>query len=373
MDKRDFYDVLGVERAASAEEIKKAYRAKAKKFHPDLNPDDPVAEKNFKEATEAYECLKDEQSRAAYDQYGHAAFQNGGPGAGGPGAGFSGFGGFGGVGDIFEEFFGGGGGRSRRPQGPQRGNDLRYDLEITLEEAFTGSNKTIEVGSAAACESCNGSGAEKGSQSENCGTCQGAGTVRNQQGFFTVERPCHQCGGSGQIIKNPCGDCRGKGTTYKERSLSFDIPAGVEDGTRIRLSGEGDAGERGGPRGDLYVFIAIKPHAFLQREGADLFCRVPIKMTLAAKGGAIEVPLLDGKRVKISLPEGAQSGQQFRLRGKGMPVLRSRRQGDAYVQLAVETPQNLSRKQKKLLDAFEKSLDSGAYPESDAFNNHAQD
>lgn len=371
MDKRDFYDVLGVDRSASADEIKKAYRTKAKKFHPDLNPDDDVAEKNFKEATEAYECLKNEQTRAAYDQYGHAAFQNGGPNAGG---GFGGFEGFGSMGDIFEEFFGGsGGGRGRRQAGPQRGNDLRYDLDITLEEAFTGINKTIQVGSDVACGTCNGSGAEKGTSADTCGTCQGSGNVRSQQGFFTVERPCHQCGGSGQIIKTPCGDCRGKGTTYNERNLSFDVPAGVEEGTRIRLSGEGDAGGRGGPRGDLYVFISIRPHAFLQREGADLLCRVPIKMTMAAKGGAIEIPLLNKKRVKITIPEGAQSGQQFRLRGKGMPVLRARRQGDLYVQIAVEVPQNLSRKQKKLLDAFENSLEEGVFPESEGFISRLED
>ncbi len=376
MSKRDYYDVLGVTRTASADEIKKAYRTNAKKFHPDLNPDNKVAEKSFKEATEAYECLKNEQNRAAYDQYGHAAFQSGNSRARGARRGAQnaggGFEGFSSMGDIFEEFFGGGG-RRRRPSDAQRGEDLRYDLEITLEEAFAGINKTVQVGSAISCTRCAGSGAEKSSKAETCGICQGSGVVRNQQGFFSVERPCRQCGGRGNIIKTPCRDCRGKGTVYNERNLSFDVPAGVENGTRIRLSGEGNAGDRGGPRGDLYVFVGIRAHPFLQREGSDLLCRIPIKMTLAANGGSVEIPLLNKKRVKITIPEGAQSGQQFRLRGKGMPILRSRRHGDLYAQLSVETPQNLSRKQKKLLETFENSLGKDIFPESDAFINHLED
>ena len=364
MEKRDYYETLGVSRDADAAELKKAYRVLAKKYHPDLNPGDATAEKNFKEANEAYECLKDADNRAAYDRYGHAAFQNGGPGA--AGAGGAGFGDFGSMGDIFEEFFGGRS-RSRRQAGPSRGNDLRYDLEIDLMEAFNGASKQIAVTGAVTCSSCNGSGAKKGTEPVTCGTCNGQGTVRAQQGFFTVERTCHVCGGEGRIIKDPCDDCGGRGHVHKERNLSFDVPKGIEDGTRIRLSSEGDAGARGGPRGDLYVFINIHPHSLLQRDGADLFCRIPVKMTQAILGGAIEVPMLDGKKVKLTIPEGAQSGQQFRLRGKGMPVLRNRHFGDLYVQIAVEIPKKISRKQKDLLKKFDAESKSGLYPDSEKF------
>ncbi len=376
MEKRDFYEVLGVPRSASAAELKSAYRKLAKKYHPDLNPDDKVAEKNFKEASEAYECLKDDQSRAAYDRFGHAAFQNGtGGGRGGGGAGFEGFGAS--MGDIFEEFFGQSSGRARggrrQRRGPQRGNDLRYDLTISLEESFAGLSKEINVTSAVHCGVCKGSGAKAGTGIETCGTCQGHGNVRMQQGFFTVEQTCRACGGAGQTIKDPCPDCRGNGTQKKKRKLSFDIPQGVENNMRIRLTGEGDAGARGGDKGDLYVFISIKPHDLHQREGADLFCTVPIAMTLAAKGGTIEVPLLDGKRVKVAIPEGAQSGQQFRLRGKGMPVLRTNRVGDLYVKLAVETPHALTKKQKELLAQFEDSLKKDTFPESAAYKARLDD
>lgn len=364
MEKRDYYETLGVSRDADEAELKKAYRVLAKKYHPDLNPGDATAEKNFKEANEAYECLKDADNRAAYDRYGHAAFQNGGPGA--AGAGGAGFGDFGSMGDIFEEFFGGRS-RNRRQAGPSRGNDLRYDLEIDLMEAFNGVSKQIAVTGAVTCSSCNGSGAKKGTEPVTCGTCNGQGTVRAQQGFFTVERTCHVCGGEGRIIKDPCVDCGGRGHVHKERNLSFDVPKGIEDGTRIRLSGEGDAGARGGPRGDLYVFISIRPHSLLQRDGADLFCRIPVKMTQAILGGAIEVPMLDGKKVKLTVPEGAQSGQQFRLRGKGMPVLRNRHFGDLYVQIAVEIPKKISRKQKDLLKKFDAESKSGLYPDSEEF------
>lgn len=371
MEKRDFYEVLGIPRSASADEIKKAYRGQAKKYHPDLNPNNEAAEKSFKEVSQAYECLKDGQSRAAYDQFGHAAFQNGGRSGGGAGA-AGGAGGFNAsMGDIFEEFFGGGrGGRGSRGKGaggPQRGNDLRVNLNISLEESYIGISKKINVSSAMHCGSCSGSGAKAGSSAETCSTCQGHGAVRRQQGFFTIEQPCHTCGGAGQMIKNPCKDCQGSGTQQSERTLSFDVPKGVEDGTRIRLSGEGDAGQRGGPRGDLYAFISVKQHHLLQREGADLFCRVPIKMTLAASGGAVEVPLLDGKHVKVTIPEGAQNGQQFRLRGKGMPVLRAKQQGDLYVQLAVEVPKSLNKQQKELLQKFEASLEEGLFPESEDY------
>ena len=379
-EKRDFYEVLGVPRSASADELKRAYRKLAKQYHPDLNPDDKVAEKNFKEASEAYECLKDDQSRAAYDRFGHAAFQNGmgggGRGGAGGGAGFEGFGAS--MGDIFEEFFGQGAGRGQRGgrrqrRGPQRGNDLRYDLTISLEESFAGLSKEINVTSAVHCGACKGSGAKAGTGVETCSTCQGHGVVRMQQGFFTVEQPCRACGGAGQTIKDPCPDCRGTGTQKKKRKLSFDVPQGVENNMRIRLTGEGDAGQRGGGKGDLYVFVTIQPHKLLQREGADLFCSVPIAMTLAAQGGTIEVPLLDGKRVKVAIPEGAQSGQQFRLRGKGMPVLRTNRVGDLYVKLAVETPHALTKKQKELLAQFEASLKKDAFPESEAYKAHLDD
>lgn len=375
-EKRDYYDVLGVGRSATADELKKAYRVLAKKYHPDLNAGDEEAEKNFKQVSEAYDCLKDEQNRAAYDQFGHAAFQGGSPGAGGASGGFNagGFGDFSSMGDIFEEFFGGrGGGRQRRQGGPQRGNDLRYNLEIDLADVFAGKSEQISVSSAVACDSCKGSGAKAGTEASICGTCQGQGTVRSQQGFFTVERPCHSCGGEGRVIKDPCGDCQGKGHVHKERTLSFDVPRGVEDGTRIRLTGEGDAGARGGPKGDLYVFINVRPHSFLQRDGADLFCRVPMPMTMAALGGSIEVPMLDGKRIKVSVPEGAQSGQQFRLRGKGMPVLRSRQFGDLYVQLAVEVPTELSKKQKELLKQFSEATKTDSYPESEDFRSRLDD
>lgn len=362
MEKRDYYETLGVGRDASLGDLKKAYRVLAKKYHPDLNPGDKAAEKNFKDVNEAYECLKDENNRAAYDRYGHAAFQNG---AGGQ-AGGAGFGGFGSMDDIFGEFFGGRSGR-RRKAGPRRGNDLRYDLEIGLTEAFAGISKQIAVNGAATCSTCKGSGAKPGTEPAVCGTCQGRGTIRSQQGFFTVEKTCHSCNGEGRVVKDPCGDCRGRGHVHKERNLSFDVPKGIEDGARIRLSGEGDAGARGGPRGDLYIFVSIRPHALLQRDGADLFCRVPIQMTKAILGGAIEVPLLDGKKVKLTIPEGAQAGQQFRLRGKGMPVLRSRHFGDLYVQIAVEIPKNVSKKQKGLLKKFDDEGKSGLYPESEAF------
>ena len=364
MEKRDYYETLGVSRDANAADLKKAYRVLAKKYHPDLNPGDETAEKNFKEANEAYECLKDADNRAAYDRYGHAAFQNGGPGA--AGAGGAGFGDFGSMGDIFEEFFGGRS-RSRRQAGPGRGNDLRYDLEIDLVEAFSGVSKQIAVTGAVGCDGCNGSGAKKGTEPVTCGTCNGQGTVRAQQGFFTVERTCHSCGGEGRMVKDPCGDCGGRGHVHKERNLSFDVPKGIEDGTRIRLSGEGDAGARGGPRGDLYVFISIRQHSLLQRDGADLFCRIPVQMTQAILGGTIEVPMLDGKKVKLTIPEGAQSGQQFRLRGKGMPALRNRHFGDLYVQIAVEIPKKISRKQKDLLKKFDAESKSGLYPESEQF------
>src|SRR6056297_1428882 len=360
MAKRDYYEVLGLSKGASDEEIKRAYRQKAKELHPDRNKDDPQAETRFKEVGEAYETLKDSDKRAAYDRYGHAAFD----GSMGPGGGRPGSGGFGpGQGDfasafsdVFDDLFGDfiGGGRGGGRQREARGADLRYNLRVTLEEAFTGLQKSIKVTSAATCDSCEGTGAEGGAQPTTCPTCSGMGKVRAQQGFFTVERTCPTCGGIGQIVKNPCKECSGQGRVQKERALSVNIPAGVETGTRIRLSGEGEAGMRGGPTGDLYIFIEVAPHEIFQREGQDLYCRVPVSMTQAALGGDIEVPTIDGGRSRVKVPPGSQSGRQMRLRGKGMPSLRGGAVGDMFIELAVETPVNLTSRQKELLREFDR-------------------
>lgn len=365
MAKQDYYETLGVARGASADDLKKAYRKLAMQYHPDRNPDDASAEQRFKEISEAYDVLKDDQKRAAYDRFGHAAFENGGGPGGGATGGFD-------FADIFDEMFGefmGGRGRSRTAAG--RGADLRFNLEISLEEAFEGKHATIRVPSSAACDSCNGTGAEGGSQPVSCPTCNGAGKVRAQQGFFTIERTCPSCGGVGQVIKDPCRSCGGTGRQRRERTLDVSIPAGVEDGTRIRLAGEGEAGLRGGPPGDLYIFLTVRPHRLFQREGADIFCKVPIPMTTAALGGPIEVPTIDGGRAKVTVPEGTQTGRQFRLRGKGMSVLRSPQRGDMYIQVQVETPVSLTKKQRDLLEQFaqESSGDdhSHHHPESHGF------
>ncbi len=354
MSKQDFYELLGVSKDAGDSEIKSAYRKAAMKYHPDRNPDDEAAAQKFREVNEAYEVLKDEQKRAAYDRYGHAAFdQMAGGGPGGPG-GFGGAG-FGGFADIFDEMFGdftgrrGGGGAGMS----NRGSDLRYNMEISLEEAFEGRKTTIRVPTSVSCESCNGSGAEGGQAPVTCGTCGGAGRVRAQQGFFTIERTCPTCHGTGHVIKDPCKKCGGSGRTHQEKTLSVTIPEGVEDGTRIRLSGEGEAGTRGGPPGDLYIFLSIQPHHIFHREGADIFCRVPIPMTTATLGGSLEVPSVDGSRARITIPSGTQSGDQFRLRGKGMSVLRSEQRGDMFVEAQVEIPVNLTDKQKELLTEFQ--------------------
>jgi molecular chaperone DnaJ len=372
MSKRDYYDVLGVSRNASADELKKAYRSLAKKLHPDQNPGDKEAEQRFKELNEAYDALKDEQSRAAYDQFGHAAFDGGmgGRGPGGMGGGFGGASMSDIFDDLFGEFMGGRGGRGRRGGGgggQMRGHDLRYNMEITLEEAFEGKKAQVRVPGSVACEACHGSGAAPGSSPITCPTCQGDGKVRASQGFFTIERTCPTCHGRGQTIDKPCPACQGAGRVEKERTLSVNIPAGVEDGTRIRLAGEGEAGMRGGPAGDLYIFLSVKPHRLFERDGADLFCRVPISMVTAAMGGEIEVPTLGGKKVKVKIPEGAQTGRQFRLRAKGMPVVNSRETGDLYIQITIETPVNLTRKQKDLLKAFEDASDPSNSPESTGF------
>jgi len=352
MAKKDYYECLGVARDADAAKLKKAYRKLAMQYHPDRNPDDPEAEKSFKEVNEAYEVLKDEDKRAAYDRFGHAAFEGGG-GPGGPG-GFGGGAGAGGFADIFEEMFGdfmGGRGGAQRA-GAGRGSDLRYNMEITLEDAYNGLKTDIRVPTSVSCSSCKGTGGKDGAAPVACGTCGGAGRVRQQSGFFTVERTCPNCGGTGQTIKDPCRTCSGTGREQKEKTLSVNIPSGVEDGTRIRLAGEGEAGLRGAPPGDLYIFLAVKPHRFFKRDGADLHVRVPVSMTDAALGGQIEVPTVEGKLVRVTIPEGTPTGHQLRLRGKGMKVLRSDSRGDMFVQIFVETPVQLTKKQKELLKEF---------------------
>lgn len=348
MAKTDYYELLGVSRGVSADELKKAYRKLAMKYHPDRNPGDAEAEQKFKDVSEAYDVLKDEQKRAAYDRFGHAAFENGGGGAGG-------FGGFeGGIGDIFEQMFGEAMGGRRGGRGQQSGADIRAAVEIDLTEAFAGTKAEIRVPTRVACDACSGTGsADKTASNDTCPTCGGAGRVRAQQGFFVVERTCPGCGGSGRTIRNPCRVCSGAGTVPRERTLSVTIPAGVEDGTRIRLSGEGEAGAKGAPPGDLYVHIALRPHDIFQRDGANIFCRVPLRMAQAALGGEIEVPAIDGSRARVKIPAGTQTGDQFRLRGKGFSVLRSSARGDMYIQVAVETPQNMTRRQRELLEEFE--------------------
>ena len=372
MAKRDFYDVLGVSRGASAEELKKAYRQKAKELHPDRNADNPNAEAQFKEVNEAYDVLKDADKKAAYDRFGHAAFDGGMGGGGGPRGGFSGNGDFASAfSDVFEDLFGdfmggrGGGGGGARSRA-QRGSDLRYNLRISLEEAFKGVQKTINVPASVTCDSCHGTGAEGGAEPVTCPTCSGMGKVRAQQGFFTVERTCPTCNGMGQMVKNPCKVCGGAGRTEKDRALSVNIPAGVETGTRIRLAGEGEAGLRGGPSGDLYIFIEVKEHPIFQRDGVHLFFRVPVPMTTAAMGGEVEVPTIDGGRSRVKVPAGSQTGKQMRLRSKGMPALRGGGVGDLMIELAVETPVNLTARQKELLREFEK-LSEENNPEASSF------
>ncbi|RTL69945.1 MAG: molecular chaperone DnaJ [Hyphomicrobiales bacterium] len=366
MAKRDYYEVLGVTRSAGEQDLKSAFRRLAKECHPDRHPGDKDAEKKFKELNEAYEVLKDPQKRAAYDQFGHAAFEGGGgrQGAGfGPDFASS-------MSDIFDDLFGEfmGGRRGARPRsGRERGADLRYNMEVALHEAYAGKTAQIRVPTSVACETCSGSGARPGTQPTTCATCGGAGKVRASQGFFTIERTCHTCQGRGETINDPCGSCNGAGRVMKERTLSVNIPAGVEDGTRIRLAGEGEAGLRGGPAGDLYIFLSIKPHEFFQRDGADIFCRVPISMVTAALGGQLDVPTLDGGQTRVKIPEGTESGKQFRLKGKGMPVLRSKVLGDMYIQVEVETPKSLTRRQRELLEEFERESNRETSPHSAGF------
>ena len=371
MAKRDYYDVLGVSRSASDADLKSAFRQMAKQHHPDRNPGDKVAEARFKEVNEAYEVLRDPQKKAAYDQFGHQAFEAGmGGGRGGPqGAGFD----FTSFADVFDDLFGdfmGGGGQRRGRAGASRGADLRYNLTITLEEAFAGKRAQIRVPTTVACEGCSGSGGEAGSEPAVCQTCRGAGRVRSQQGFFTVERTCPTCQGTGRVIKNPCRQCGGSGVQQREKTLAVNIPAGVEDGTRIRLSGEGEAAIRGGQPGDLYIFVSVAPHRLFRREGANIMCRVPIPMTAAALGGHIEVPTIEGRRLRVAVPAGTQAGKQIRLKSKGMTELHGQARGDMFVEIVVETPMNLTKRQQELLREFERAGGTDAkehQPESEGF------
>ena len=361
MSKQDFYELLGIQRTATGDDIKKAYRKLAMQYHPDRNSGDSQAEQKFREVNEAYEVLKDDQKRAAYDRFGHAAFEQGG---GARGGGFGDFHFGAGFADIFDEMFGEFMGQ-RRTAGA-RGADLRYNMEITLEEAFAGTNSTIKVPTSVGCEECKGTGGAGGAQPTNCPGCHGAGKVRAQQGFFTIERTCPTCHGMGRVIKDPCKACGGAGRVRKDKTLAVNIPPGVEDGTRIRLAGEGEAGMRGSPPGDLYVFLSVKAHRLFQRDNANIYCRVPIQMTTAALGGTIEVPTIEGGRAKVTIPPGTQGGHQFRLKSKGMSVLRSPARGDMFVQAVIETPVNLTKRQQELLREFEKA-GSDHSPESTGF------
>jgi molecular chaperone DnaJ len=364
----DYYQLLGVDRAASAEDIKKAFRKLAMKYHPDKNPGDAKAEEKFKEINQAYEVLSNAEKRKAYDQYGHENYQRAQSGGGGAGPG--GFDFSSGFSDIFDEVFNDfmGGGRKRRGGASmqQPGSDLRYNLEITLEEAFKGKKTTIQFSSQMACESCQGSGAAEGSSQVTCPTCQGAGRVRSQQGFFAFERTCPQCQGAGVMIEKPCRPCQGQGRVNKQRTLDVSIPVGVEDGTRIRLSGEGESGLRGGGPGDLYIFLSLKPHTFFERQAEHLFCQATIPMVTAALGGIIEIPGIEGKRLKVPIPEGTQAGQKIRLKGQGMPKLRSTVRGDLYIDVTVETPVNLTERQKEILKEFS-GIGTKTNPKSEGF------
>ena len=362
MSKRDYYEVLGVSRTCTEVELKAAFRKLAMKHHPDRNPGDTECEHKFKEINEAYDVLKDGDKRAAYDRFGHAVFEQGGMGgAHGFGADFGST-----FADIFEGIFGMGAARGRAT-GRERGSDLRYNMEITVEEAFAGKAAQIRIPTSVTCEVCSGTGAKAGTKPKTCSTCGGAGKIRHAQGFFTLERTCPACQGRGQVIEDPCSACSGSGRVMRERTLSVNIPAGVEDGTRIRLAGEGEAGLRGGPAGDLYIFLSLEPHEFFQRDGADLHCRVPVSMVTAALGGEFEVPAIDGSKVRVKVPAGTQTGRRFRLASKGMPVLRSKQTGDMYVQVMVETPQNLTKRQRELLAEFESLSSDTTQPEAAGF------
>lgn len=369
MAKQDYYELLGISKDASDVEIKKAYRSMAMKYHPDRNPGDKEAEIKFKEVTEAYEILKDGQKRAAYDRYGHAAFAQGaGAGFGGgfnfdfSGAGFGSI-----FEDIFSEFMGGAAGRSRSSQyAGRRGADIRHDLEVTLEEAYHGLKKEIEIQTAVRCDECDGTGAAAGSKAETCDMCHGTGRVRRQSGFFIEERMCPTCQGTGQVIKNPCKKCRGTGKVSQKKVLEVNIPAGIDSENRMRLSGQGEAGLNGGPNGDLYIFVHVKPHPIFKRDGADLRCEIPLSMTTAALGGNIEIPCIDGSTEKVTISAGTQTGEEVRLRKKGMSILQNKNVGDLFVRFKVETPTKLTARQKELLQQFE-AESKGNSPESAGF------
>lgn len=374
MSKQDYYKTLGMEKGASQEDIKKSYRKLAMQYHPDRNPNNKEAEQKFREVTEAYEVLKDEQKRAAYDRYGHAAFQQGMGGGGRQQAGgFEYSGNFSDVfSDLFSDFMGGGrqqaGGTARA-----RGSDLRYNLEISLEDAFKGKQETIRFSTQAPCETCHETGSADNSEPVACTSCRGLGKIRAQQGFFTIEKLCPSCHGVGRIIKDPCKKCHGEGRTHKEKTLAVNIPAGVEEGTRIRLAGEGEMGIRGGQPGDLYLFVTVRQHPFFKREGADIHCRVPVKMATAALGGSVEVPAIDGVRAKVSIPAGTQTGDQFRLKNKGMSIVHSKNRGSMYIHAVVETPVKLNKRQKELLEEFDKAGEKGSSPETEGFFGKVKD
>lgn len=364
----DFYKVLGVQKTASDDEIKKAYRKLAMEYHPDRNKDNKEAEEKFKEISEAYDTLKDPEKRANYDRFGKSGNPFGGMGGGAGRGDFSGFGAS--FSDIFEDMFGGMGGGGGRANGPQRGSDVQFTLEISLEDAFQGKEAKMKIPTVEACDHCKGSGAESGGAAEQCGTCSGSGRVRATQGFFTIERTCPTCNGQGTIIKNPCKKCGGQGRMRGEKTIAVNIPAGIDDNRRIRLTGEGEAGTRGGPKGDLYVLINIKPHRFFRRDGANLYCRVPLPMTTAALGGTVDVPTIEGSRTSIKIPAGTQTGQQLRLKGKGMSIMKSAARGDMYIEIFVEVPVNLDKKQSDLIKQLDDSLEKAGKkhtPESEGF------
>ena len=364
MAKRDYYEILGANKSDSPEEIKKAYRKSAFKYHPDKNKGDKAAEAKFKEASEAYHVLSDKGRRSNYDQFGHAAFENTGGRGGFSNADFSStfsdiFGS-----DIFDNFFEGfGGGRGRRSRSSDfRGQDLRYDLSISLEDAYNGVKKEINFSSPDKCESCNGSGAETGSKPVSCSTCGGQGQVRSSQGFFTIQQTCPGCSGSGEQISNPCKNCKGLGKKQSKKKISTSIPKGVDDGTRIRLSGKGEAGIKGGGNGDLYIFVSVETHSIFKRSEENLFFEFPISLADASLGATIEVPTIDGGKAKVKIPAGTQNGKQFRLKGKGMPMMRNKVYGDLYIQATTEVPVSLTKEQKNLLEQFRKLEDKKTNP-----------
>lgn len=373
MSKRDYYELLEVAKSATVDEIKKSYRKLAMKYHPDRNQGDKNAEKKFKEINEAYEVLKDEQKRAAYDRMGHAAFEQGGGGFGGGAGGFDfNSGDFNDISDlfggIFNDFVGGGGGRGKKrdPNEMNRGSDLRYNLTISLEESYSGIKQQIKYSTTTSCGTCKGTGSKSGKKS-TCGTCNGSGRMRAQQGFFVIERTCTTCGGSGEAVSDPCGTCHGQGRVHQQKTINVNIPAGVEDGMRIRVAGEGEAGVRGAKPGDLYVFVSVKQNNIFVRDGENLHCKVPLKVTTAMMGGSIEVPTMDGTKAKVTIPEGTQSHTQFRLRGKGMPVVNSSRHGDLIVHTEIEIPVNLNKRQKEILKEFDENLSPSSTPETSGF------